>query len=77
MARHIEWEIKVTKLCNLRCAYCYEYEELGDPRRLSLAEWRAIIESARWYHETIARRNPAERSRPGSFGMAARLRCFL
>jgi uncharacterized protein len=60
MARHVEWEIKVTKLCNLRCAYCYEYEELGDPRRLSLAQWRAIIESARWYHETLARRNPDE-----------------
>jgi uncharacterized protein len=60
VARHIEWEIKVTKLCNLRCAYCYEYDELGDPRRLSLKEWRAIFDSARWYHETIALRNPDE-----------------
>ena len=60
MARALEWEIKVTKLCNLRCAYCYEYDELGDPHRLSLKEWRAILDSARWYHETIALRNPDE-----------------
>lgn len=58
--RHIEWEIKVTKLCNLRCAYCYEYDELGDPRRLSIEQWRAILESARWYHQMLALRNPQE-----------------
>ena len=27
--RVIEWEIKVTKFCNLRCTYCYEFDELS------------------------------------------------
>jgi uncharacterized protein len=27
--------VKATKYCNLRCSYCYEYEELHDKRRMS------------------------------------------
>jgi uncharacterized protein len=32
----VSWVFKITKLCNLRCAYCYEWNELGDPRRMTL-----------------------------------------
>jgi uncharacterized protein len=28
--------MKLSKLCNLRCSYCYEYDELGDPGRMPL-----------------------------------------
>lgn len=28
--------IKLSKLCNLRCTYCYEYEELANKDRMSL-----------------------------------------
>ena len=28
--------MKLSKLCNLRCAYCYEYEELGEKARMPL-----------------------------------------
>ncbi len=28
--------MKLSKLCNLRCSYCYEYEELGDRGRMPL-----------------------------------------
>lgn len=28
--------VKVTKLCNLRCAYCYETPWLADPRRMDM-----------------------------------------
>lgn len=28
--------IKLSKLCNLRCTYCYEYDELGNKERMSL-----------------------------------------
>ena len=41
--------LKLSKLCNLRCTYCYEYEHLANPARMpitglahffrSLAEW--------------------------------------
>jgi uncharacterized protein len=54
----MQWEIKVSKLCNMRCRYCYEWEELAKRDRVSLAGWRAILESARWYQEELERRNP-------------------
>ena len=54
--RTMVWEVKVSKLCNLRCTYCYEFYELADPRRLSLENWRAILESILWYHEELERR---------------------
>jgi uncharacterized protein len=28
--------LKLSKLCNLRCTYCYEYEHLADPARMPL-----------------------------------------
>ncbi|NOT63706.1 MAG: radical SAM protein [Acidobacteria bacterium] len=58
--RVMEWEIKMSKLCNLRCTYCYEFEELDDRRRISLDGWRAILESARWYQHELERQNPDE-----------------
>lgn len=57
----IWWEVKVSKLCNMRCAYCYEFNELGDRRRISLDGWRRILESARWYQEDMTRRHPDRR----------------
>jgi uncharacterized protein len=35
-SRQIELVIKITKYCNLRCSYCYEYPHLGDKARISL-----------------------------------------
>lgn len=58
--RTIEWEIKVSKLCNLRCTYCYEFDELDDKRRISLDGWRAILKSTQWYQHEIERRFPGE-----------------
>jgi uncharacterized protein len=58
--RTIEWEIKVSKLCNLRCTYCYEFDELDDKRRISLEGWRAILESTKWYQGEIERRFPGQ-----------------
>jgi len=28
--------MKLSKLCNLRCTYCYEYEELAQKARMPL-----------------------------------------
>jgi uncharacterized protein len=33
-SRTTTWVVKVSKLCNLRCAYCYEMDELGDSSRM-------------------------------------------
>ncbi|MEZ5788771.1 MAG: radical SAM protein [Xanthobacteraceae bacterium] len=35
---HLEIVPKISKYCNLRCTYCYEYRELGDRTRMQLAD---------------------------------------
>lgn len=32
----VQWVIKASKLCNLRCQYCYEFPHLADARRLNV-----------------------------------------
>jgi uncharacterized protein len=39
--------VKISKFCNLRCSYCYEFEELGQRRRMSLADLRAFFTNVR------------------------------
>lgn len=45
------WVIKLSKLCNMRCSYCYEWNSLSNPKRMSLDTWkkvlRAIVEHTR------------------------------
>lgn len=43
----MEFVIKISKFCNLRCSYCYEYPYLGHKRRLSLEEIRIIFKQVR------------------------------
>ena len=47
----VSWVVKVSKLCNLRCRYCYEWNELHQTQRMSLGEWKRLLESIRRYHE--------------------------
>jgi uncharacterized protein len=39
----VQWVIKATKLCNLRCKYCYEWDSLSDPSRMSIDVWRSTL----------------------------------
>lgn len=32
----LHFVMKLSKLCNLRCSYCYEYDQLGEPARMPL-----------------------------------------
>jgi uncharacterized protein len=50
----INWIIKASKLCNLRCRYCYEWNELANPARVSLDQWDRLLQSIRWYHHRRA-----------------------
>jgi uncharacterized protein len=34
----IQFVVKITKFCNLRCKYCYEFPHLGDPTKMDLAQ---------------------------------------
>lgn len=58
--RMVNWVVKVSKLCNLRCRYCYEWNELHRTERISLSEWERLIDSVRRYHE----RRSAEAGEP-------------
>ncbi|MEO0040745.1 MAG: hypothetical protein RL329_193 [Bacteroidota bacterium] len=39
----IHFFIKITKFCNLRCKYCYEFPYLGDKRKIELASARKMF----------------------------------
>jgi uncharacterized protein len=34
----VDWVIKISRFCNLRCHYCYEFEHLAEQARMSLAD---------------------------------------
>jgi uncharacterized protein len=44
------WVVKLSKLCNMRCSYCYEWNELGNPARMSPELWRQVLQAAVDYH---------------------------
>jgi uncharacterized protein len=54
----VDWVVKASKLCNLRCRYCYEWESLGDAQRLTLAQWERIFAAAAEFARLKAARNP-------------------
>lgn len=42
--------LKISKQCNLRCTYCYEYEELGQRERMPIERLERFFASlASWY----------------------------
>ena len=44
-----QFVIKVSKYCNLRCTYCYEYLELGNKERMPLEAMRLLFEHVAGY----------------------------
>jgi uncharacterized protein len=40
-----QFVFKLSKYCNLRCGYCYEFPHLGDKRRMSLDQIRAAFQN--------------------------------
>lgn len=57
-AQHTVWVVSPSKLCNLRCSYCYEWSELGNPARMSLSSLRQLLVNVRDYHLELAGENP-------------------
>ncbi|MFK4721035.1 uncharacterized protein ABIE89_002135 [Bradyrhizobium niftali] len=43
MRRSLEWVVKISKLCNLRCEYCYEYDYLSSSARISLVNLERLF----------------------------------
>lgn len=58
--RRINWVVKVSKLCNLRCRYCYEWNDLAKRDRISLGEWAKLLVAVRSYHELMGQRGPVQ-----------------
>jgi len=55
-AGHTVWQVKASTLCNLRCRYCYEWDRLGDRTRITLGQWRRVLQAAVDYREIRRRR---------------------
>lgn len=39
----VQFVVKLTKLCNLRCKYCYEYPYLSDPAKMELPDVEKML----------------------------------
>jgi len=50
----VTFVIKVSKLCNLRCSYCYEYPELANPVRMSFEQIAKMFEHLGSYYRATA-----------------------
>lgn len=60
--RSINWVIKLSKLCNLRCGYCYEWNELGDARRMSAGLIERVVLAAADLHRLRMQSAPTVRT---------------
>src|SRR5262245_48023292 len=48
--RKVQFVVKVSKHCNLRCRYCYEYKELGNKQRMAPEQLEQLFANvAGWY----------------------------
>jgi len=54
--RNVEWVVKISKQCNLRCSYCYEFPFLSDRGRMSLEQLEAMFRNIASYYEARPRR---------------------
>ena len=53
----LQFVVKVSKYCNLRCDYCYEFPHLGNAARMSLDQIRAAFENIKNSIDTLATEN--------------------
>lgn len=60
--RAINWIIKLSKLCNLRCGYCYEWNELGNPQRMSTGLMESVVQAAEDLHRLRLKTTPSVRT---------------
>jgi uncharacterized protein len=58
------WVLKLSKLCNLRCSYCYEWNELHNPNRMTIDLIEKIVIAAKDFHKI---QNKGQRSAHTTF----------
>jgi len=52
--RRVELVVKISKYCNLRCNYCYEFSQLGDKTRMSFDNIKNLFDNIRSSVESLA-----------------------
>lgn len=52
--------MKISKQCNLRCTYCYEFDELGDRERMPLEDLEGFFAGLADWYATAGVRYPLE-----------------
>jgi uncharacterized protein len=52
--RRVQFVVKVSKHCNLRCRYCYEYEELGNKQRMAPEQLERLFANVASWHRGLA-----------------------
>ncbi|MET9105513.1 radical SAM protein [Streptomyces zhihengii] len=48
--RQVQFVVKISKFCNLRCSYCYEFADLGQRERMSREQLRSMYVHMRDYY---------------------------
>ncbi|MBZ8179661.1 radical SAM protein [Oscillatoria salina] len=51
--RKVTFVVKTSKLCNLRCRYCYEYAELGNKAAISLTQVEQMFRNIASYYRQL------------------------
>jgi uncharacterized protein len=51
--RNVIFVVKVSKLCNLRCRYCYEFSKLSNPGRISLDQLAKFFRGLDEYYRDL------------------------
>jgi uncharacterized protein len=54
--RTVEWVVKISKLCNLRCKYCYEFPFLANRERMSLDDLARMFQHIADYYRGSRKR---------------------
>jgi uncharacterized protein len=49
----VQFVVKTSKHCNLRCRYCYEYAELGNKQAMSLEQIEAMFRNIASYYQQL------------------------
>lgn len=51
--QRVQFVVKVSKFCNLRCRYCYEYRELGNRAAVSLEQLEQMFHNIASYYRQL------------------------
>ncbi|HKU37719.1 MAG TPA: radical SAM protein [Polyangiales bacterium] len=51
--RSLQWVVKASKFCNLRCSYCYEWDGLSNRDRMPFSLWERVFTAMRTLRTTV------------------------